>query len=399
MLLVFARTHHLLQDKHFVRVWLTGAICNTVRWLEFLAMGMFVFQMTGSAFDVSIVAAVRLLPLLFFGTLTGAIADRVNRSRLLAGSLIFLIAIFSTLGILASLGELRLTHINIASFLSGLVLSGEHSVRRALLGEISGVKSLAAANGLDRSTDNITLIAGPLIGGLLFQTIGLIGTCAVACIMLGIALGLIVGVPSKPQLTDAPPVSLFFDIRQALKFALATPAILRVLITTIIFNFCVWPLWALMPIIAATQLHLDPLWTGLLMSTTGIGSLAGALCVIGYVRPRHYQPTFFFSSLLFLFAIALFSVSNSLWGSCIIFFAAGLGLSGFAILQTTIILSVSPRHTRSTIMGVVVMCIGTSPAGIASGGFLADQIGVPNALLLIALTGLIGMCLTRIIVR
>ena len=362
-------------------------------------MGMFVFQMTGSAFDVSIVAAVRLLPLFFFGPLTGAIADRVNRSRLLAGSLIFLIAIFSTLGILASLGELRLTHINIAAFLSGLVLSGEHSVRRALLGEISGVKSLAAANGLDRSTDNITLIAGPLIGGLLFQTIGLIGTCAVACIMLGIALGLIVGVPSKPQMTDAPPVSLFFDIRQALKFALATPAILRVLITTIIFNFCVWPLWALMPIIAATQLHLDPLWTGLLMSTTGIGSLAGALCVIGYVRPRHYQPTFFFSSLLFLFAIALFSVSNSLWGSCIIFFAAGLGLSGFAILQTTIILSVSPRHTRSTIMGVVVMCIGTSPAGIASGGFLADQIGVPNALLLIALTGLIGMCLTRIIVR
>ena len=135
------------------------------------------------------------------------------------------------------------------------------------------------------------------------------------------------------------------------------------------------------------------------MSTTGIGSLAGALCVIGYVRPRHYQPIFFYSSLLFLFAIALFSVSTSLVGSCIIFFAAGLGLSGFAILQTTIILSVSPRHTRSGILGVVVMCIGTSPAGIASGGFLAEKIGVTSALLLISLTGLIGMVATRIIVR
>ena len=397
--MIFSQTHHLLQDKHFVRVWLTGAICNTVRWLEFLGMGMFVFQITESAFDVSIVAAVRLLPLFFFGTLTGAIADRVNRSRLRAGSLAFLIVIFLALGILASLGELRLTHINIAAFLSGLVLSGEHSVRRALLGEIAGVKSLAAANGLDRSTDNITLIAGPLIGGLLFQTIGLIGTCAVACIMLAIALSLIVSVPSKSQMTDAPPVSLLFDIGQALKFAVSTPVILRVLITTIIFNFCVWPLWALMPIIATTQLHLDPLWTGILMSTTGIGSLAGALCVIGYVRPRHYQPIFFYSSLLFLFAIALFSVSTSLVGSCIIFFAAGLGLSGFAILQTTIILSVSPRHTRSGILGVVVMCIGTSPAGIASGGFLAEKIGVTSALLLISLTGLIGMVATRIIVR
>ena len=362
-------------------------------------MGMFVFQMTGSALDASIVAACRLLPLFFFGALTGAIADRVNRSQLLAGSLIFLILIFSALGLMAYLDELRLIHINIAAFLSGIVLSGEHSVRRALLGEISGVESLAAANGLDRSTDNITLIAGPLFGGLPFHTIAFIGTCVVACSMLVIALALIVTVPSKPSVNDPPRASLFVDIREALAFALCTPAVLHVLFTTIIFNFCIWPLWALMPIVAATQLDVDPLWTGLLISITGIGSLVGALCVIGYIRPSHYQSTFFFSSLLFLISMALFAVSNNLWVSCLIFFAAGLGLSGFAILQTTIIIAVSPKHARSAILGIVVMCIGTSPAGIASGGFLADQIGVSNSLLLIACSGLVGMYLTRIMIK
>ena len=97
--------------------------------------------------------------------------------------------------------------------------------------------------------------------------------------------------------------------------------------------------------------------------------------------------------------MALFAVSNNLWVSCLIFFAAGLGLSGFAILQTTIIIAVSPKHARSAILGIVVMCIGTSPAGIASGGFLADQIGVSNSLLLIACSGLVGMYLTRIMIK
>ena len=88
------RAHWLLQDWNFIRVWATGAICNTVRWLEFLAVGLFVFELTGSPFYMSMIAALRLLPLLLFGSLTGAIADRINRSMLITAALVEGVALF-----------------------------------------------------------------------------------------------------------------------------------------------------------------------------------------------------------------------------------------------------------------------------------------------------------------
>lgn len=394
----FSRAYHLFQNADFLRVWLTGAICNTVRWLEFLAIGLFVFHMTKSAFDVSLIAGLRLIPLLLFGNLTGAIADRINRAYLLAASLLFLIIIFTTLAVLVIFDALQLLHIGIGAFLSGIILSGEHSVRRALLGEISGIEHLAAANGLDRSTDNITLIAGPLIGGIVFHTLGLLGTCIVICSMLVIAVFLIVRVPSHPRTNNITEVSVFSDIQKGLRFALRRPVILRVLLTTVIFNFCVWPLWALMPVVADTRLGLDTSWTGILMSITGVGSLAGALCVASFVRPQHYQDIFFYGSTLFLLSILLFSLSDNLWLSSIIFLVSGVGLAGFSTMQTTIIFSVSPPEMRSTVLGIVVTCIGTSPAGIALAGILADQIGATNSLALVACGGLLAMALLRMII-
>jgi len=397
--LVPHRAHWLLQDWNFIRVWATGAICNTVRWLEFLAVGLFVLELTGSPFYMSMIAALRLLPLLLFGSLTGAIADRINRCQLLAAGLVILIMMFATLGTLAIMDTLRLWHIGASAFISGLVLSTEHSVRRALLGEISGVASLGTANGLDRSTDYITLIAGPLIGGLVFQTIGLLGTCIVACGMLGIAFCLIASVRFNPTQGNLGNASIFSDIQQGLRFALNMPTILRVLITTVIFNFCVWPLWTLLPVVAKSLLELDPVWTGILMSMTGIGSLVGALSVAMFIRPAHYQATFFYGSTLFLLAMLVFTLSAKLWISAIIFVLAGIGLAGFATMQTTIIFSVSPPHMRSTILGIVVVCIGTSPLGIVTGGILAEQLGATVGLSLISLGGLLAMGLVGLILK
>ena len=70
----------------------------------------------------------------------------------------------------------------------------------------------------------------------------------------------------------------------------------------------------------------------------------------------------------------------------------------FSTMQTTIIFSVSPPEMRSTVLGIVVTCIGTSPAGIALAGILADQIGATNSLALVACGGLLAMALLRMII-
>lgn len=165
----------LLAERDFRRLWGAGACGNTVRWLEILAVGVFVFESTGSAFLVALMTMLRALPILLFGTVMGTLAARLDRKRLFAGSLAVAALISAGLAGLAWSGEITLWQIGVGTFLHGVVWSTEHTVRRPMLGEIAGIERLGSAMGLDSATSNATRVVGPLAGGLLFEAIGLDG--------------------------------------------------------------------------------------------------------------------------------------------------------------------------------------------------------------------------------
>src|SRR5262245_40866721 len=69
----------MLGTPDFRRLWAVGFVISAVRWLEMLAVGVFVYQHTGSAFDVALMTLLRMLPLALFGAVIGALAERVER--------------------------------------------------------------------------------------------------------------------------------------------------------------------------------------------------------------------------------------------------------------------------------------------------------------------------------
>ena len=76
----------LLAEPNFLRVWLAGACAATARWLEMLAVGIFVFEETGSPLLVAAMLMLRMLPLALFGALGGEVASRFDRRRVLLGT-------------------------------------------------------------------------------------------------------------------------------------------------------------------------------------------------------------------------------------------------------------------------------------------------------------------------
>ncbi len=78
----------LLHNPGFVRLWLSGILCGVLRWLELLAIGLFVLERTGSPLLVAVLTLVRMAPMLLFGIPAGALADRYDRRRLLVLSLV-----------------------------------------------------------------------------------------------------------------------------------------------------------------------------------------------------------------------------------------------------------------------------------------------------------------------
>ncbi len=73
----------LLADPAFRRLWGAGGLTNSMRWVEMLVSGLFTYELTGSAFAVSLVLMSRALPMLLMGALAGALAESLDRKRLL----------------------------------------------------------------------------------------------------------------------------------------------------------------------------------------------------------------------------------------------------------------------------------------------------------------------------
>src|ERR1700747_3382595 len=102
----------------FWRLWYVGLIVATVRWLETVAVGVVVYQRTGSAFIVAMMTMLRLLPMGLFGVFLGALAERVDRRQTLIGVVILMGSTSAVLALLAWSGRLLVWHLALASFVN-----------------------------------------------------------------------------------------------------------------------------------------------------------------------------------------------------------------------------------------------------------------------------------------
>src|SRR6476660_3551052 len=78
----------LFRSPDFLRLWILGGIANAMRWVEMLAAGLFVLEVTGSSLQVAFVSATRALPLLCFGAFVGVLSEAVDRKHILIGSML-----------------------------------------------------------------------------------------------------------------------------------------------------------------------------------------------------------------------------------------------------------------------------------------------------------------------
>src|ERR1700676_2312500 len=122
----------------FWRLWFIGLVVFTVRWLETVAIGVVVYQRTGSAFLVAMMTMLRLLPMGLFGAFLGALAERFDRKITLIGVVILMGATSATLAILAWTGRLEVWHLALASFANGCGWATDNPVRRMMIGEVVG---------------------------------------------------------------------------------------------------------------------------------------------------------------------------------------------------------------------------------------------------------------------
>ncbi|MBV9152265.1 MAG: MFS transporter [Alphaproteobacteria bacterium] len=263
-----------LANPSYLRVWFAGGIGNATRWLELLVAAIFTYEVTQSTVLVALVTIARSLPMLFIGTIAGVIGEALNRKRLLVVQLFAMATSSAMLCLLAFSGQVRVWHIAVGGIVAGTVWAMELAVRRRMIGEIVSPDQVAPAIAFDSLTNSFARVLGPLAGGAAYQTLGL-GGAYLLSVALYFAAGIIVcGLDLRQEPRKLRFGRIVIDIAEAVGVARANPAILALLLISIIMNMFAFSYSALMAPIGLDVYRVSPLLVGALAAAEPLGAIA-----------------------------------------------------------------------------------------------------------------------------
>lgn len=380
------------------RIYFSGQLVSVIgTWLQIVAQGWLVLQLTQSAFLIGLVAALATTPSLLFSLFGGVIVDRFPKKRILFITQITNTALALTLGVLTILGLASIPIICVLAFCMGTVNALDAPARQAFIPEVVTQDELASAVALNSAVFNAGRVIGPVIAGVLIAVVGtgwafIANAVSYAAVL--IALRFMHIQPSPPS----PPQQAFSAIRQGIQYAASHPIIRVLLLYVAILSIFGWSYSTLMPIIAQEGFGLGATGLGWLYTATGLGSLLATLLVSA--GSKKVRPTYFVVGGSLIFAISLmgFAQTSSVRMALPLLFLVGMGLISQSAMTTTMIQSMVQPQFRGRVMSIyVLMFLGMSPLGNFEVGFLSDRLGYSTAItinaavVLLAGLALLGM--------
>jgi MFS family permease len=389
-------THRLMLAGRpdYWRLWSVGLVVFTVRWLETVAVGVFVYQHSRSAFLVAMMTMLRLLPMGVFGAFIGAWAEKIDRRITLIAVVMLMLTTSASLALLAYSGHLEIWHLAAASFLNGLGWATDNPVRRVMIGDVVGGDQMGTAMSLDVGANNASRMVGPTIGGLLLASTGISGVFMLSVTLYAFALY----AAFRVRYRNTAPVSVapvLARIAEGFRLVRGDRRLIGTLVVTVIYNLFGWPFTSMVPVIGQNQLGLGPEGIGILASMDGIGAFGGALLLTIFLRPSWYARAYLGGVAIYMVMLIVFALvpSTGIAGGALLL--TGLGGAGFSTMQATLVYLAAPPEMRSRILGVLSMCIGTGPIGFVALGLLADAIGAQWATAASGAVGLVCLALSR----
>jgi MFS family permease len=383
------RTFESLRYRNY-RLFFTGQIISqTGSWMQRIAMGWFVLQITHSAFDVGVMAFASFLPFTLFGLFAGVIADRVDARRLVLGTQAAQLVTSATLAFIALCGFARPWMLYAIGFATGLVLVLDVPSRQQLTYRMVGREALPNAIALNTSLFNSSRIFGPSLAGPVYALTGagwcfLINAVSFFAVLLGLlAMRQREFFPlerfERPKFLAGTREGLAYVFQNRTMLTLLT---LTFFLSTFAFNFNVT-----LPVLANTTLH-EPVWVySTLSALFGAGALAGALLTAS--RGRASLRVMLIGGALFTGAELLLSPVHDAVLAGVLLFVIGAGFTSWSANSNTAMQLAAPDHLRGRIIGLYFYAFnGTASVAGLMVGWLCARGGTELAFFIAGVIGL-----------
>ena len=368
---------HALRVRDFRLIAGGNMVSQMGTWVQYVAMGWVARELTDNTLLIAFVFAAQWFPYLVLSPITGVIADRVDRRKIVLWGNIAMIAPALTLGLL-----IQLHHIAIASLVALVIAGGAaqaftQPAANAFIPALVPPQDLHSAIALNAGLSNSTRVIGPTIGGVIISAWGVAwGFHINAISFLGVAIAC-VAVKTRPK-RNPPSKSGYWDgLRSGITYLRANRAAMRIM--TLVAAVTLLMMHAgLMSIMAKDVLHGNAGTYGLLSSGPGFGFVAAALLTTTLTNNRRRTTALFLAAAGTGVALVIVGLSRSVPLS-----VAGMGVFGFCIMTMTtvatmLLLATSADEYRGRMMGLYgVVSIGLFTVNSLLGGAVATVLGAP----------------------
>jgi MFS family permease len=369
-----------LRSPNYRLFWCGSFVSNVGFWMQSVAVGWLVYEMTRSASLLGTISFCGNLPMLTLGLLGGAVADRASRRAVMLGAQVVLAAAAFTLAALTATGRIAVWHIVATAMLAGTASALYAPVMQSVIPSLVDEPDLLNAISLNSVQFNLARVVGPALAGIIYARLGPAGCFTLnACgfMVLGLALGRI-RLPHRPV---GPVPSVGRALRDGLRYARTHQVIWPALLLATVVALFGFPYIVLMPALARDTFHLDASGLGFLMAAVGCGAVVGGLGLSAAGDLRRKGLVAASAAVGFGIVLAALTVVHTLRGVLVLFFVMGaLQVSCVASLNTTIQLAVDDRMRGRVMSMMTVILFGFVTVGGMVLGTIGDWIGVPSAL-------------------
>jgi MFS family permease len=386
-----------LRFPAFRGLWAGSAIYFTGNAMQVMAASWLMVELTGSSFLAALVQTAVFFPMFLLALPAGVLADTSDRRGLILRALGVQVGIIAVLALFALLGWAGPATLLLFTFAAGCCTALLSPAWNTSVADTVPREDMAQAITAMSIAWNSARALGPSIAGFIFAGLGAGWVFAIAGASALVMMQAVRRWPPAPHAKSPLPAErLWSGTIAGLRYARHSPMILAQLLRTVAYSGAGSALWALLPAIAAQQLHLGAAGFGFLMGCLGTGAVAAGL-VLGQLRARLGLERLVATGCLVFAAVMLIAAFVNI--PAVVFVALALGGAAWmAVMATfnTATQSSAPPWVRSRAVALHTLCaLGSFAIGSAFWGAVSGVAGLAVALSVAAIAMTAGILLAR----
>lgn len=377
-----------LYSRNYLKLTAGSLSASISFWIQIPLILIIMYELTESPIQVTFANVIWALPWSMIGGLAGNVASKYNDRKImiLGRSMSFIAMLILTT--LSFLGHLNIFVVYITLFIHGTGVVIDFPAKRQLMLDILGREFIVRGNAVEAFFWQFSKLIGPLLAGLFLSLLSESYALVLLCFFLSLNLASIISIDYIYEGLSENENSSKVKIRDYINLLKNNRAILVVCATTVLMNLFMFPQQSLSPFIAVEVLGRSSTFSSIILSSEAIGAIITSISLL-LLNTKRIGRVFSICSSLCLFFLFIYSFSNYYILSLIMVGFVGLGIAGFGSTQSSILQLTSSPKERGLAMGLLAICIGTSPIGSFLYGIVAETYGAQMTLRFLPITGLV----------